>query len=288
MPNGADVVAAGAIVTRHGGREVLIVHRPKYDDWSFPKGKQEPGEHVTVTAVREVLEETGVEIRLGRPLMPQLYSIAGGRTKQVNYWAGRVLGDDDLSGYAANHEIDDLAWVPAKKALDRLSYVDDIELLSQFDEVRKRTETLVVVRHGRAHDRKTWAGDDDERPLTEAGHEQADAIAPVLHAYGVSRVLSSPSLRCTQTVAPYAEMQVLDLEEYDGLSEELATDATIDELVDDVLGRRESAVICSHRPVLPALLERLGVREEPLAPAEMVVCHHRKGRIVNVERHLVR
>ena len=74
-----DVRAAGAVVTRKGG-EVLLVHRPKYDDWSFPKGKQDPGEHVTVTAVREVLEETGVEIRLGRPLAapdPRTFYTAG-------------------------------------------------------------------------------------------------------------------------------------------------------------------------------------------------------------------
>ena len=110
--SGADVVAAGAVVTRKGpeGREVLLVHRPKYDDWSFPKGKQDPGEHVTATAVREVLEETGVEIRLGRPLRPQLYNVSGGRAKIVHYWVGHVVGDDDLSTYQANDEVDDLGW----------------------------------------------------------------------------------------------------------------------------------------------------------------------------------
>ena len=116
--SGPDVVAAGAVVTRKGpqGREVLLVHRPKYDDWSFPKGKQDPGEHVTATAVREVLEETGVEIRLGRPLPPQLYGVSGGRAKKVHYWVGHVVGDDDVSGYQINDEVDELGWFDARRA----------------------------------------------------------------------------------------------------------------------------------------------------------------------------
>ena len=111
--SGSYVVSAGAVVTRKDKadkREVLLVHRPKYDDWSFPKGKQDDGEHVTATAVREVLEETGVEIRLGRPLRPQLYAVSGGRQKKVHYWVGHVLGDDDVSGYEVNDEIDDVGW----------------------------------------------------------------------------------------------------------------------------------------------------------------------------------
>src|SRR6476620_8368046 len=112
--SGPDVVAAGAVVVRKGraGREVLLVHRPKYDDWSFPKGKQDPGEHVTATAVREVLEESGVEIRLGRPLRPQLYVVNGGRAKQVHDWVGHVVGDEDVSSYAINDEVDEVGWFP--------------------------------------------------------------------------------------------------------------------------------------------------------------------------------
>src|SRR6476659_4369919 len=108
MANGSDVVAAGAVVLRRGPgrtRQVLLVHRPKYDDWSFPKGKQEQDEHIAATAVREVLEETGVEIRLGRPLVPQIYTVSGGRAKTVYYWIGRVIGDDDLSSYRPNAEV---------------------------------------------------------------------------------------------------------------------------------------------------------------------------------------
>src|SRR3954467_4740099 len=144
----ADVVAAGAGVTRKGpeGREVLLVHRPKYDDWSFPKGKQDPGEHVTATAVREVLEETGVEIRLGRPLLPQLYAVSGGRAKKVHYWVGHVVGDDDVSSYQINEEVDELAWFELGAAKERLTYLDDIDLLEQYRPARKKTAALIVVR----------------------------------------------------------------------------------------------------------------------------------------------
>ncbi|MEO7351258.1 MAG: NUDIX hydrolase [Marmoricola sp.] len=215
-----DVVAAGAVVTRKGpeGREVLLVHRPKYDDWSFPKGKQDPGEHVTATAVREVLEETGVEIRLGRPLRPQLYSVSGGRSKLVHYWVGHVVGDDDVSTYEINDEVDNLGWFLADAAAERLTYLDDIDLLTQFRERRKSTSTLVVVRHAKAQKRGSWHGPDPLRPLADLGNAQAAALSPILHAYGIARVLTSSSIRCVQTVAPYAAAQVLTMVEVEALS----------------------------------------------------------------------
>ncbi|MET3962337.1 8-oxo-dGTP pyrophosphatase MutT (NUDIX family)/phosphohistidine phosphatase SixA [Marmoricola sp. OAE513] len=288
-PESTDVTAAGAVVVRkNGGGEVLLVHRPKYDDWSWPKGKQDPGEHITATAVREVLEETGVEIRLGRPLTPQLYRVSGGRLKTVHYWIGRVLGDADVSGYAANDEIDQVAWFDLDKARARLTYSDDVELLEEAVRRRKRTSTLVVLRHARAIKRATWNGTDDERPLTAVGRVQGRSLIPVLSAYGVSRVVSSDSLRCLRTVSPYAADQVLPIEASPGLNEEDSTPVTVASAVAGLLASKESAVLCSHRPVLPEILERLGVSEEPLAPGEMVVCHHRKGRVVATERYQVR
>ena len=152
--SGPDVVAAGAVVVRRAnGGEVLMVHRPKYDDWAWPKGKQDPGEHVTATAVREVLEETGVEIRLGRPLPRQLYLVSGGRAKHVHYWTGWVMGDPDISGYAANDEIDQVAWVGFDKARKLLTYADDALLLDLVVKHPRRTSSLVVLRHARARKR---------------------------------------------------------------------------------------------------------------------------------------
>ena len=285
--NGPAVIAAGAVVTRKGPseREVLLVHRPKYDDWSFPKGKQDPGEHVTTTAVREVLEETGVEVRLGRPLRPQLYAVSDGRSKVVHYWVGHVVGDDDVSSYLANAEVDDLGWFRPREARKRLTYLDDMDLLEQYTDAPKKSSTLVVVRHAKAVKRHDWKGTDPLRPLADLGEEQARALVPLLHAYGVARVVSSSSTRCVQTLAPYAEDQVLALEPLEELSEEGFDTRRACELIATLMSDPEPSVICSHRPVLPELFGMVGVRQEPLSPAELVVCHHRDGMLLGVERH---
>lgn len=286
---GPDVVAAGAVVLRkHNGGEVLLVHRPKYDDWSWPKGKAEPGEHMTSAAVREVLEETGVEIRLDRPLPRQVYAVSGGRAKTVHYWVGRVLGDPDVSTYPVNEEIDEVAWVGVEKALSMLTYADDADLLESALRAPKRTRALVILRHGRSTKRTTWKGSDDERPLTQVGRLQARSLIPVLSAYGVTRVVSSDSLRCLHTVAPYARDHVLGMEAIPGVNEEHSTPVTVATTVASLLAGDENAVLCSHRPVLPQIFDVLGVVEEPLAPGEIVVCHHRKGRVIATERYLVR
>ncbi len=284
------VVAAGAVVVRKvsGGREVLLVHRPKYDDWSFPKGKQDPGEQVSAAAVREVLEETGVEVRLGRPLRPQEYAVSGGRDKLVHYWIGHVVGDEDTSSYPPNQEVDHVGWFPLEEAKARLTYLDDIDLLEQYHRARKPTVPLVIVRHAKAAKRASWAGPDPERPLTRAGDAQAAALSAVLHAYGVSRALTSSSTRCVQTLRPYAEEQVVTLEQVAELSEEGYDERGARDLLSGLMGSPEPAVLCSHRPILPELLGLLGLDEEPLAPAELLVCHHRNGDVLAVERHLAR
>ena len=287
--SGPDVVAAGAVVIRRGKehREVLLVHRPKYDDWSFPKGKQERDEHATATAIREVLEETGVEIRLGRPLRPQVYVVSGGRQKKVHYWIGSVVGDDDVSSFVANSEVDELGWFRIRDAKKRLTYLDDLDLLEQYSQHRQSTTPLLIVRHAKAVKRGDWDEADPLRPLNDLGRAQALALSPLFYAYGVSRVVSSSSTRCVETVRPYAEEQLLGLEERDELSEEAYLEPGAVRLLSRLMRREEATVLCSHRPVLPELFELLGITEEPLAPAEVVVVHHRKGSLVASERHLV-
>ena len=222
--SGPDVVAAGAVVARKGprGRELLLVHRPKYDDWSFPKGKQDPGEHVTATAVREVLEETGVEIRLGRPLLPQLYAVSGGRAKKVHYWVGHVVGDDDVSSYQINDEVDELAWFELDAAKERLTYLDDIDLLEQFRSQPKKTAALAVVRHAKAVKRGAWRGPDTKRPLATEGEAHSVALSQILHAFGVSRVLSSSSRSCAR-LASLVEMSCLAASESEASAVRLAS-----------------------------------------------------------------
>jgi 8-oxo-dGTP diphosphatase len=284
----SEVVAAGAVVVRRrNGGEVLVVHRPKYDDWAWPKGKREAGEHVTATAVREVLEETGVAIRLGRPLPDQRYLLLRGRAKRVHYWTGRAVGGANVSGYVANDEIDQVAWIGMDKARRLLSYADDVALLDEVRRHPRRTNALVVLRHASAVKRAAWDGADSDPPRSAPGERGAEAQAPVLAAYGVTRVVSSDSWRCRRTVLPYADAHGLAIEAETGLDEQAWSPESVTTIVEDLLESRKNAVLCSHRPVLPAVLAAAGLEEDPLAAGEMLVCHHRKGRVVAVERHLV-
>ena len=280
------IVAAGAVVVRKGP-EVLLVHRPKYDDWSFPKGKLDPGEHVTTAAVREVAEETGLDVRLGPRLSTQAYQVRNGwiRPKLVHYWVARVVHDDDVSAYRPNAEIDAVTWVPLDKAAETLTYERDRETLAEAAAIRKKSHPLVVLRHGRAEPRKQWTGDDRKRPLADEGELQAETVVPVLSAYGVERVLSSSSKRCWTTVSPYADVADLEVEVTDELSEEDATPEAVERIVHELLERREPVVLCTHRPVLPHVYEALGVRDPKLDPGSMLVVHHRRGQVVGLEQH---
>ena len=277
-----DVVAAGAVVTRRGS-EVLLVHRPRYDDWSFPKGKRDRDEHVVATAVREVAEETGLRVRLGPPLDAQRYPTAG-RMKRVHYWAARVVGDDDVGRYVPNDEIDEVAWLPWEKAEARLTYDHDRDTLAQARPLRRSTRALVVLRHGEASSRKAWRPDDRLRPLVQAGGHQAERLVPVLAAWDLSVLVSSSSTRCVQTATPYAAATGRRLDLRDVLSEEDATPDGVRTVVDELLHVRGGSLVCTHRPVLPAVWDALGVEEVRLPPAGMLVVHHRKGRIVATEQ----
>ena len=271
--------AAGAVVTRKGG-DVLLVHRPKYDDWSFPKGKLDPGEHTVIAAVREVAEETGLDVRLGPALSPQRYRMSNGRWKSVDYWTARVVGKDDVSGYRPNAEIDDVEWVPWKDAVRRLTYQYDRDTLAEARPLRRRTRALVVLRHGKARSRSAWKKDDRLRPLVKLGETQAQRLVPLLAAFDVTVAHSSSSTRCVQTVTPYAEVTGWPVKLYDELSEEGATVEGVVDVVDALLDGGESAVLCTHRPVLPTVLDALRVPEVKLEPGGMLVVHHRKGRVV--------
>jgi 8-oxo-dGTP pyrophosphatase MutT (NUDIX family)/phosphohistidine phosphatase SixA len=286
MSEGPEVVAAGAVVSRKGP-EILLVHRPKYDDWSFPKGKLDPGEHMTTAAVREVAEETGLDIRLGPPLTSQRWALRddGDRVKRVHYWAGRLIGGDDVSTYQPNPEIDAVRWVKLDQVADLLTYDRDRETLEEFAAFRKKSHPLVVLRHGKARSRKSWDEDDRERPLNDVGLLQAEESVPILGAYGVRRVLSSSSRRCWSTVGPYADVTDLDLQVTRDLSEEDATPRGVARHVHRLLGKAEPAVICTHRPVLPLVYDALGVGDPKLEAGSMLVVHHRNGQILALEQH---
>jgi len=289
----ADIQAAGAVVFRRvgdGPREVLLVHRPKYDDWSFPKGKLERGEHLTATAVREVEEETGLRVRLGRPLRTQRYRV-GRRWKQVHYWVARVREGqvEDVEEFQRPGEIDRAAWVPIADATRLLTYPHDRATMREALAARKKAYPLVILRHGDARARGSWHGADVDRPLLASGRRQAERLSAILDAYGVMRVVTSTSARCVQTVEPYAHAAGVPIETTAVLSEEKSTPETVAELLQDLVHELPGSgplVVCSHRPVLPSVFAALGLRKLALEKGEMAVAHVRKGKIVSIERHI--
>lgn len=123
------VRASGGVVIRDGanGPEVVLVYRRRYDDWTFPKGKREPGETDEQCAVREVEEETGLRCALGRELLPVTYLDPKRRPKLVRYWEMRVLGERP---FTSNDEIEDVQWLPIEIAVARLSYGHDVDVVA--------------------------------------------------------------------------------------------------------------------------------------------------------------
>lgn len=265
--------------------EILTVHRPAYDDWTFPKGKVDGVEPLAATAVREIAEETGVRARLGHPLADVSYPISGG-TKSVSYWSARPVGQEDSHQFVPNNEVDEVRWVGVREACDLLTYDHDVALLERFGELREdkghKTRTLIVLRHGKAMAREAFDGDDPERPLTEVGARQAVALVGLLSAYGVRRVVSSPAVRCAQTVEPYAHSISTFLEIDDRLSEDTRA-AQVQRSVSALLDRKKPVVLCTHRPTLPWVFDAIGIDGPELAPGAAIVVHHRKGDVMATE-----
>jgi 8-oxo-(d)GTP phosphatase len=312
------IPAAGTLPWRlaDGVLQVAIVHRPRYDDWSWAKGKLDPDEDWAVAAVRETEEETGFVVRLGPPLPEARYTLLGRDgtpdDKVVRYWSARVTGGD---GHLLN-EIDEVVWLPVPEAHARLDYARDrdqlLALVRLQQTERLDTWPLVLVRHAHAVARGSWRGPDDtSRPLDALGHQRAVALSGVLTAYGVTRVVTSPSERCLRTVEPYAVSAGVKLRTRAGLSEEgyEADPTKAPRHLARLLERGEPALLCTHGPVLPALLDHLGARldldsagsvevveefaqarDERLAKGEALVCHvvgtGEAARVVAVERHL--
>ena len=292
MVHPRPVLAAGAVVWRPAkdDLELLVVHRPRHGDWSLPKGKVDPDEQLPVTAVREVLEETSVPIRLGLPLAQMRYEVTRPKpmTKHVSYWVGRPIGSGDLS-HVPDDEIDEVRWVSASRVKKLLTYERDHELVEQLLNLRERswhkTRALIVLRHAHAVARSKWEGKDQLRPLSEQGLREAHELVPLLGAFGVSRVVSSPSTRCVQSVEPYLEHLGAALVLDDGLSEEEADPRKVAKRLRTLAADQRPTVLCTHRPVLPMVLAALGVQPEPLALAGMVVVHRRRGRMIATETY---
>jgi 8-oxo-dGTP diphosphatase len=262
------VAAAGGVLWRtraDGTPETVLVHRPKYGDWSLPKGKLDAGEHLLPAAVREVTEETGEGVVVGRRSLRVRYTVPDG-PKRVDYWLMQACGGT----FGANREIDELRWVPLAEAADVVTYDHDRAVLAdaQRDDVPP-TPTLLLVRHGSAGSRAEWDGDDDLRPLDDKGLRQARLLAEVLPHFRPTAVLSAGRTRCIQTVQPLADKLGLEVEPLPALGEpEFADDPQPGmTAVEGLLEPRTEpgvTVVCSQGGSIPSVLMTLGVRWEGL------------------------
>ena len=209
------IEAAGGVLWRSatGGVEVALVHRPRYDDWSLPKGKLDTREHPLAGALREIAEETGFAAVPGRPLGEIRYGVSG-EPKRVRYWACRAT----TGRFRPGREVDELTWVTTEDAEALLPAERDRPVLRRFAADTRPTRALVVVRHASAGDRETWGGDDRDRPLDARGRAQAKALTALLRAYDVRVAVSGEVRRCRDTLAPFAAAAGVPLRTEAGLS----------------------------------------------------------------------
>lgn len=293
--------AAGVVLLRtvDGRREVLVVHRAMRKDWSLPKGKLDADEHVLAAAVRECEEEAGITPALRTPLPRMKYSVDG-RPKVVEYWTAEV----GVPGvHRPDDEVDEVRWMAIDDVAEHLTYPRDAQLVREAA-AAPATSPLVILRHAQAVKRVDFDGDDDnERPLTRKGRRQADDLVPLLAAYGPHRVHSSPAVRCYETVLPLAAALGVGI----GLEPHLSEGGydedpgSGDQRVRDLLADPAPAVLCTHRPVMPALLQVVAgahstakvsapALDPALAPSSFIVLHRAlaAGEVAGlwaVERH---
>ena len=267
-PASKAVLAAGAVLWRPNGDpsspEIAIIHRPRYDDWSLPKGKVDPGETEPVAAVREVHEETGYSSHLGRRLAAVSYPVEQG-IKKVRYWAARCV---DGGAFTPNSEVDELKWLPVAEAMKQLEYPYDRKVLRRFAKGPADTQTLLIVRHGTAGSKSRYKGDDRKRPLDKHGRAQAESLAGVLLAFGANTLYAADRVRCRQTLEPLAEELGATIDDEPLLTEEAYPEnrKAARHRVLEIAAAGGTPVICTQGKVIPDLIawwcERDGVRPD--------------------------
>jgi ADP-ribose pyrophosphatase YjhB (NUDIX family)/phosphohistidine phosphatase SixA len=243
----------------------VLVHRPRYDDWTLPKGKALDGESDEDCARREVEEETGLRCELLFELPSTSYQDGRGRTKRVRYWAMRPLGGE----FAPHDEVDEVRWLAPAEAKRVVTYDRDRLVLRAFGFDGSRP--VLLIRHAIAVKRSEWAGNERARPLDQQGCAQARRLVRVLGGHELEEVLSSPHQRCLETVQPLAAELRLAVE----LRDELAEGSGAGGLL-SVIPASGAAALCVHKDVLDDLFgERL-----PKGSTTLVELHN--GTLVRV------
>ena len=285
------ILAAGALVWRKSKEkkiEIAVIHRPKYNDWTIPKGKVELNESSIACAYREVIEETSLETEFGMYLGEVKYQSLDG-PKQVSFWSAQVVKENT---FTPNSEVDEIKWVEAAKAAKFLSLESDTEILSKFNKLKYESKPLVLLRHAKALSRDEWQGDDDDRPLDSLGQMQAKRLLSIYQAFNLEQIHTSDAIRCYDTVEPMAKALGLRLEVSNKLSESAFKKDKEDafDYARDLIKSDKRALLCSHNPILPKVLNKLTKKsdvesdEEKLYPADAWVIHRIGKEIIQIDR----
>jgi 8-oxo-dGTP pyrophosphatase MutT (NUDIX family) len=267
-PATKTVLAAGAVLWRASDDgaepEVAVIHRPRYDDWSLPKGKVDAGESEPITAVREVAEETGYTAHLGRRLTSVTYRVETQGIKKVQYWAARAVDGE----FTPNDEVDELKWLPVSAAIKQVRYPHDRKVLRRFAKLPADTKNILIVRHGTAGSKSRYKGDDRLRPLDKRGRAQAESLVGQLLAFGADTLYAADRVRCVQTLEPLAEELGVAIHIEPLLTEEAyAHDRkSARRRILEIAAAGGTPVICTQGKVIPDLIEwwcdRDGVRPD--------------------------
>jgi 8-oxo-(d)GTP phosphatase len=268
--------------------KIAIIHRPRYDDWSLPKGGVDAGESHIQAAFREVLEETGVKAIFGPEIGTVDYEV-NGVTKEVRYWLAEA---DQFNAATPNpEEVDATEWLSISDAINKLSNSDDREIVRMAEEFGFGSTPLVLLRHAKALKRDQWDGDDGDRPLEHVGQIQAAKIPAIYAPYAIEKIYSSDAIRCVQTIeAMAAEYGITPIysSEISEFGFERDSEKALDYALSVMLSDKPS-VMCSHNPVLPKLVKKLIGKKNfkrlsaELKPGDSFVLHHRSGEVIAVD-----
>jgi 8-oxo-dGTP diphosphatase len=283
--------AAGALLWRETtGRsiEIALIHRPKYDDWTLPKGKIEEGETAMQCAYRELIEETGIKAAFTRQLGSVEYEESGQR-KRVIFWAAHcALG---ASTFIPNEEVDELRWLSAEDAIAAATHASDQEIIENFKNQEQYTDTLIILRHTKALERGDWDEHDSHRTLSEVGFDQAQLLLKHLEPFAIDEVYTSDYVRCVQTITPLAHSRGLAITEVPSLNEETFEEDPQRSIsfVNALKQDEKNILICSHNPVIPTMLRGIlntKLKNKDLIklePGDAWIVHRVRGEIVGLD-----